>query len=519
MKDKLNLVFKPFIIILIGVTIVYTFFHWMLVVELALFSPKTIITNFSLPAVVTALVAWFFLRPKLKALNLKKKSGGHYREIYGFIAWVALTIPLIIAQEYMITATGKLSELTSVKEIGQSTPTKYYTLKKYYFDKHGSSTYTHFEVKGRYNEDFYMHIYVAIPIFENENDASTNEPSAWSGIKYSKRIDNSLGKTEKEVAYQMFLTESYKDFQNKNLTDFFYFDRMSNSNNKDGFIEAIKRSPRYKTNKTILTAVHEPFGARNGKKLEWMLGSAFIGSLIWLLMVTIPKVDKTQLSRVKAVKPHEVAQEDLRRIIVFLKPKEDLFITRLLIYANTGIFIFTQLMGFGSISKGRNLLDWGANFRPNIIDGEWWRLVTNIFLHGQLLHLTTNMVVLYFVGVLVEKRLGKAKYLTAYLLSGLCASIVSSWWHDATVSIGASGAIFGLYGTAVVCLLARIIPRDLAATFVISFVVLIALTTLAGARGGMDYASYIGGFVSGLIIGLILCPSLKGEVENVWSKQ
>lgn len=240
-----------------------------------------------------------------------------------------------------------------------------------------------------------------------------------------------------------------------------------------------------------------------------MFGSALIGSLIWLLMVTIPKVDKTQLDRIKTAKSHKVAQEDLRRIIVFLKPKEGLFITRLLIYVNVGIFTLMQLMGFGSISKGRNLLDWGANFRPNIIDGEWRRLMTNIFLHSELLHLATNMLVLYYVGVLLEKRLGKTKYLTAYLLSGLCASIVSIWWHDATVSIGASGAIFGLYGTAIIGLLTKTISRDFARAFVISFVVLIAFTTLTGARGGIDYAAYIGGFVNGLIIGLVLYPSLR----------
>ena len=74
------------------------------------------------------------------------------------------------------------------------------------------------------------------------------------------------------------------------------------------------------------------------------------------------------------------------------------------------------LNGLGFISfKGQDLIKWGANYRPSTIDGEWWRLLSSVFLHGGLMHLLFNMYGLLFVGIFVEPVLGKTKFLISYL--------------------------------------------------------------------------------------------------------
>jgi membrane associated rhomboid family serine protease len=514
MTDKIKYLFVPYILTLAVLIIGYTFLHWLLFIELEIFPIKEIITNFGIPIVLTGLAAWFILRPRFKILNLEVKKG-NWRDFFSFILWIALTIPLIISQGYIVTATGKLTEMNSINEINSSELTKFYTLKEFHIDKKAIGVHSSFDVSGKHNDKFNMHIYVALPIFEKESDTNKVEPAAWLGTEYRNTINNSLEPDEKEQKYQEFANESEKDFDKKNVSSFVYLDRLRHSDKREGFIEAIKSNPIYEPNDIVLEAVNEPFEVRNGKKIEWVLGSSLIGSVIWLIMILIPKVDEIQLKRIKAGKPDKEAQEDLKNFLDFLKPKEGYFITPILIYSNIGFFLIMTISGLGFISfKGQDLLQWGANYGPLTEGGEWWRLFTSTFLHGGLMHLLANMYGLLFVGIFLEPLLGRIKYLTVYLLTGLLASIASIWWYDATISVGASGAIFGLYGVFIALLLTKIYPPDFAKSFLISTAIFVGFNLLMGLIGGIDNAAHIGGLISGFIVGLILTPIIKRQVDN-----
>src|SRR5206468_1493030 len=107
---------------------------------------------------------------------------------------------------------------------------------------------------------------------------------------------------------------------------------------------------------------------------------------------------------------------------------------------------------------------------------------------------------------------GRIKYAIIYLVTGILASAASLWWHDATVSIGASGAIFGLYGVFLALLLTKIYPKEFSKPFLASTLIFVGYNLVMGLTGGIDNAAHIGGLVSGFIIGLILYPQLKGDV-------
>lgn len=364
-----------------------------------------------------------------------------------------------------------------------------------------------------------MHIYVAMPIFENEKDTLTSEPLAWLGVAYHKSINNRLERQEKEKKYQEFAERSQNDFDHKDVSEFVYLDRIGNSDDKDGYLEAIRKNPNYKANETILVGVNKSFGARNGKKLQWVFVSSLIGSLVWLIMSLIPKVNEKQLKRIKSGKPDKGAQKEIRAFFDFLKPKKGYFITPILIYLNVGIFLLMAVMGLGFISfKGSDLLNWGANFRPLTTNGQWWRLLTGTFLHGGLMHLLANMYGLLFVGIFLEPLLGKTRYTLIYLTTGILASAASIWWYDETVSVGASGAIFGLYGIFLALLLTKVYEKGFARSFLIGTSVFIGFNLLMGLTGGIDNAAHIGGLLSGFIIGIILSPTLKRKVKTKNSK-
>ena len=510
--DKLRLIFKPFLIIAIGFILTYTFLHWLLFIKAGI-PLKEDIVKFWLPFGLPWIPVLIWLRPRIKLLRFKNDKTHFF---YQFSACLIIFIPTLIAQEYIVTATGKLTELNSITELNHSKPTKYYTLKSYFIDKEKPGVYLASDVGGKNNESFNMHLYVAMPIFEKEEDASTGEPLAWFGVKYYKSISNRLKISEKEAEYQKFVNESQKDFDNKNISEFIYLDRIGNSDDRDGYIEAAKQNPGYKPNETIFIGVNEPFAMRNGNDLELIFGCLFIGSLVWLIALLIPEIDKKQLKRIKAGKPDQEAQEEMQEFLDFLKPKDGYFITPILIYINLGIFLLIVITGLGFISfKGQDLLNWGANYGPLTKNGEWWRLLTNIFLHGGLMHLAANMYGLLFVGIFLEPLLGRAKYLTGYLLTGILASAASIYWYDATVSIGASGAIFGLYGIFLALLLTKVFPPDFAKAFLISTAVFIGYNLLMGlTTGGIDNAAHIGGLLSGFVVGLVLYPILRRQKEN-----
>jgi rhomboid protease GluP len=170
-------------------------------------------------------------------------------------------------------------------------------------------------------------------------------------------------------------------------------------------------------------------------------------------------------------------------------------------------------LGFISFT-GTDLLKWGANYRPLIDNKEYWRLLTSTFLHGGVLHVLFNMYGLLFVGIFLEPVLGSSRYLMAYLITGLAGSIASVWWHVATVSVGASGAIFGMYGVFFALLTVNLFPAGLKKSFLISTSVFIVFNLVNGLTGGIDNAAHIGGLASGLLLGYMFYPSLKDKVHQ-----
>ncbi len=165
-------------------------------------------------------------------------------------------------------------------------------------------------------------------------------------------------------------------------------------------------------------------------------------------------------------------------------------------------------------------LAWGANFGPATQDGQWWRLGSAMFLHFGVFHLAMNMWALWDCGQLVERMYGSTRFVLIYLASGLIGNLLSLDVHGGrAVSGGASGAIFGLYGALLIFVFRErrnLHPREFrwlfwaasgfsAATIVFGFLVT-----------GIDNAAHIGGFLTGLLSGLLLLRPLDATQHVPW---
>ncbi|MGG9971770.1 rhomboid family intramembrane serine protease [Ferruginibacter sp. SUN002] len=191
----------------------------------------------------------------------------------------------------------------------------------------------------------------------------------------------------------------------------------------------------------------------------------------------------------------------------------NLYVTYTIIAINILIFILMAVNGAG-IFEADSLVHvaWGSNFTPLTLSGDWWRLLTNTFLHFGVIHLLMNMYSLYSIGIYLEPMLGKAKYITAYLCTGVLASVVSVWWHKEGVnSAGASGAIFGMYGLFLALLTTNLIPSSVRKALLQSIGIFIVYNLAYGMKGGVDNAAHIGGLISGFIVGYIYAYGIKKE--------
>ncbi len=184
----------------------------------------------------------------------------------------------------------------------------------------------------------------------------------------------------------------------------------------------------------------------------------------------------------------------------------------ILVAVNVLIFVVFSLL---AADTQNIILQYGALYWPAVFnDHEYYRLITHMFLHGGTDHLLSNMVALFFIGNQVELLLGKRKYLVLYFISGILAGTVSIIYNminsTDTSSIGASGAIFGIFGAMLGILVinkGRI--KDFSARRLGLYIILSIYSGMTSQ--GIDNAAHVGGLLAGLILAFILYRGSKRQ--------
>lgn len=216
----------------------------------------------------------------------------------------------------------------------------------------------------------------------------------------------------------------------------------------------------------------------------------------------------------------QVAQEQMKQSAEVDKAmnlsKGNKNITYGIIGINVLVFLAMVFSGISFIEpSGFDIIRWGANYSPLTLSGDWWRLITCVFVHVGIIHISFNMYALFIIGVYLEPMLGKTKYFVAYLATGIFASLASIWWHsDPIPSAGASGAIFGMYGVFLALLSTKLIPVQVRNKLLQSIAIFIGYNLIYGMKSGVDNSAHVGGLLSGVVIGYLYYFSIKGEKEN-----
>lgn len=176
-------------------------------------------------------------------------------------------------------------------------------------------------------------------------------------------------------------------------------------------------------------------------------------------------------------------------------------VTWLLTFLMIVIFLIELLFSQSFQIKAPILYQMGAAYTPSIINGQWWRLISAGFLHGSPIHLIGNLVVFVWLGELIEGMLGRLAMLVLFLNSIVAGNLLSLWidpWQ--TLSVGASGGIFGFFATFIVFWLLARQPdqwREQAKSMGALFVLMIVLSLMTPS---VSVSGHVGGFIGGLLL-------------------
>ncbi len=171
-----------------------------------------------------------------------------------------------------------------------------------------------------------------------------------------------------------------------------------------------------------------------------------------------------------------------------------------LIGINVAVFL-AQLASAGSVTLA------GRMDVVEVASGETWRLLTGEFLHGSPLHLAFNMIALYMFGPAAERALGTVRFIAAYLTMAVAASALV-YVLNGPPTVGASGAIFGLFGLVFVLMLK--IGQD-----VRSLLVLLVINGLISLQANISWQAHLGGFLAGIALGVVFAYAPRAS-RNLW---
>ncbi|WP_299458551.1 rhomboid family intramembrane serine protease [uncultured Microscilla sp.] len=497
-KIKLKYILPTFLVVVFGTTLLYLLFRWFFTIQTHLLLINENVLDFWLPGILPFIPITIWLRPKLRILKLKDEDN---RFLYQVIAWGTVTCVMITSNYYLKTATGKLTTVQNIESL--TLPyNRYVSIQNIALNQQRSSFHVDVRLGSGENPDLNFNAYVVFPF---KASRSQNKFKYWYGLHFQDHINNASSSVAKEKKYEAFVQKINKDLQQYQFSSPQYYTVLQPSDDQQYFIKAIQKlKVKAPTDSlVIITPEKGRYAERSGTSLPWIFGSLAIGLLVFMLALIFADYDPKEHQR--QLKGVQAQSDDLVEMLTYLIPRNGHFVSAILIDLNLLVFLVMIFSGEHVLSPSASeLMPWGANHRPSVLQGEWWRLITSMFVHGGILHLLFNIYGFVIAAIFIESVFTRFNYFLLYLLSGIGGSLASIFWYENTASVGASGAIFGLYGALLSLLLTNAFGKYERQEVWLFIGPYAGINLLFGMFGNIDNAAHIGGLLSGAFFGLVL---------------
>lgn len=190
----------------------------------------------------------------------------------------------------------------------------------------------------------------------------------------------------------------------------------------------------------------------------------------------------------------------------------------LLILVNSAILLLFYITKVFFNDSSVIYLIFGAQYGPLVSQGQWYRVVTAMFMHGGFLHLAFNMYALYILGTYTENIYGTYRFLVYYLVPGIVGNIATHLFYYNSLSVGASGCIFGLVGALFGAGFRKDTPFFLKPITGRALLPMIIINVILGLTpgSGINNAAHIGGLLAGMALGYFIPVYHSYNLERIW---
>lgn len=505
LPKRVEYLFLPVLAISAATCVIYSFLNFFLTMEHTWLSIDEEVVDLWIPMVLSAILVLPIIGRRLRALELSEKH--NIRFLYASIAVAAVAVPLIVTQSYLRKTTGHLTHLTSAAQVGSVASSKFYAFDTLCLDRDRALVRPAAELAGRRRDNLVFYLYVATPVCGDS--ASVDRNPVWVGFVFRKIISNSLPEAQKDLEFQAFARTSETDFRTSDR-HYPFFERLGHNKDALNFRKTLQKFGA-SADGTVLIPHTESFDQKGGDRLSWAWKSFATLNAFWLALILVPTMKPVELTQ-----PH--GKRDAAGFFVHLLiPNKGTFGLPLLIDINLAVYLCMVFAGLGVTSfQGDDLRNWGANYGPDIHDFGIYRLVSSEFVHGGLMHLANNMYGLFLAGVFLAPVISNWSLIVSYLVCGLGGSVASHVWNPSGLSVGASGAIMGLWGMLLLLVALKDDRINAASRLIgVNAVIFVGLTLVMGFTGhGIDNAAHVGGLLTGALLGAVMAASRRSRTPR-----
>ena len=500
---KFRYVFLPIFLSSTLTVIIFGIARWYLNIQGDILHVSTDI-QFWVFMLIATIVWAVFMRKPIGILIIKKKPANDLAFLH-LLAAAAVFAPLITSQFYLIDRNAKLYQVEHIYGQEKYRENDYFQVSDLVFDKTDFGVFYSVHTKGRNNEDVNLNANYAIPVLGDNGSYRL-----WIGIRLTKGYGTHEYQSNQDVLWNRFVEEVRKKYIDYNPNNHKYLRIIPQSDQRREFVEAIMNSDVYsgleEKDLIILKTEDKDFESRFSGEEKWFYISYIGLNLLVLIIIQFLKIQEIRLERLQKHKPINGEEDSIKEMLLFFIPRKDHFITSIMIDLNLIVFVWMLASGVSIMHPiSSDLLDFGALRYQEVMDGEYWRLITSGFVHIGIAHILMNMMFLALSGYLVEFALGRWRFLVLYIVTLIGANINSLLWGSSAVSAGASGALFGLLGWMLAQVLMKRKTGD-GSNIIYLFLIfgIGGVILLVGLFNNSNNAAHIGGLAVGLFFGLAM---------------
>lgn len=513
---KIKRIVLPGLGVLLATAAGYGLLVWVLVFGLPAVPVKKEVLQAYLPLLFGSLFFLFALSKRFRIIYENPFVQMSWRGWLQMLTWLAVLVVMILSYNYVHKRFAVLADVADVGQIDSRSATGYYRIADWSVQSGWMGNYAESRtIPKRSGSDVRFTVYVVFPFAESGN--------VWYAINYSKKVDRGSDQRLQQE-YAAFLKECDRQIARHDFARYPVFEKVPASDERDGFMRAIERVsgnvPAEARDVVILRPLPEGYPGQSGASLRWLFFTLGIWLAAMLLLLYFAPLNHRLLNA--DLTPRKAAESDdddfLGAARSVLIPGKRNWPVTLIVDAILIYFVVMLIGGVNPFSpSSQELFEWGALRSASLRNGEWWRVVTSMFMHAHVVHLVSNLVALgvaAFFGVCLFK---SWKTAVIFFISGVCAGTAAAWFFEG-IYVGASGAIMGLQGAilAVYICYRKSLNERVGLWWVAGTS---ALTLLIGIQAGISNTAHIVGLLTGAMLGLLFFTPPPPKRRRVTKKK